>query len=684
MSARASRLDQVSAPAPAGWRWALLALFLAALAWKLACLARLARSPLFGDLTSDSAVYWGWAQCLSRDGWLGHNAFFQGPLYPYLLACFHPTPSASITGPLIAQSVLGSGSCVLLASVARRLCAWPYALAVGLLAAGNAMANLLDLSVLSESLLWFLGAVFLWLQFEAIHGARARAHAVGSGLIIGLMSLARPSFGMLLVPVAVAAGARAGRAAAVRAILVSSCVVIACCLPVLARHIALGYGLIPTTYSLGYNAYVGNGPTATGSYRSPIGEKLREPSSIAEIEGGVPGDGRGWIAATTGLRLTPAESSAWWLAAAWSAARAAPARTLGLWLKKAALSLNHAEASQVEDLEVHERIVGPLGIPWLGSFGFVGILGLVGLALVGRRAEGRVLLADAAAAMGPLVFFFVTDRYRHHLTLPLLVACGPALQAGVRAVQRARLEPRQLGRLFAPATLAAWIVWLPLVPSGRERVEFLSRWTLAETCLHRGDWLAGQSQLELALAPATIARLPLARSSVAREVVAEAMHELGDSYAQRGRFVEGDRWLTQALGLDPASRELRHDHAVLLALTGQVPEALCRIHELGLDARALRDELNAIASSAAERQELETCEGVLRASIGVDSTQELANVVLLRLLASRNRMDEAQCLLDRMPGRGVAPEIVAREGAALALGPGARSQSLEHAVASGR
>jgi pentatricopeptide repeat protein len=117
-------------------------------------------------------------------------------------------------------------------------------------------------------------------------------------------------------------------------------------------------------------------------------------------------------------------------------------------------------------------------------------------------------------------------------------------------------------------------------------------------------------------------------------------------------------------------------------LTGQVPAAIRYVNDLGLDARAVRDELNAIAGSAAERQELETCEAVVRSSLGVDSTQELANVVLLRLLVRRNRLDEAQSLLDRMPARGVSPEVVAREREALGLGPGAQPHGFERVVAS--
>src|ERR1051325_4896281 len=273
MSAATRARARVGDEEPRWWRGALIALFVLALAWKLVCLVRWIRNPIYPDLSADSAAYWGWAQLIARGALVGHNAFFLGPLYAYLLALFHPLPGAPPTAPLVAQCVLGSATCVLLSLAAR---------AVGVLAAGNAMATLLDLSVLSESLLWFLGAVFLCLQLSALGTTRPRAHALGSGLVLRLMSLARPSFGLLLVPAGLAAAARGGTRQAARSLLLASAVALACCAPVLIRHLALGYGFIPWTYSLGYNAYVGNGPGATGAYVSSVDAGAARPTSLAD------------------------------------------------------------------------------------------------------------------------------------------------------------------------------------------------------------------------------------------------------------------------------------------------------------------------------------------------------------------------------------------------------------------
>jgi hypothetical protein len=436
---------------------------------------------------------------------------------------------------------------------------------------------------------------------------------------------------------------------------------------VLIRHLALGYGFIPWTYSLGYNAYVGNGPGATGAYVSSVDAGAARPTSLADVEGGASGDGREVIAQATGVRLNPGQSSAWWLRATWSSVTTSPGRIVRLWVRKAGLGVNHVEASQVEDLDVHERIHGPLGIPFAGNFGFVGVLGLAGLVLIARRAEGRILIAHAVAVWAPMLVFFVTDRYRHHLTLPLLVTCGPALEMATLSLRRAHRAPLPLARALVPVAVAGLIVWLPLIRASRWRTEFLAHRALAEAEIRNGDWPDGEAELTLALAPASLSRLPVARSTAAREAVAGAMQSLAGAYAQRGRFAESELWLAHALEYVPACQALRQDHALMLALTGRSRDAIDAMRQIGLDGGSLVEGTNAIARSAVARQDWNSAEAALRASLALDSTQEMPNVVLVRLLATQHRTEEERAAFERLPGRGIAPAVVLREGAALRL-----------------
>ena len=631
---------------------------MASLAWKLYCLHRLLASPLYGSLTADSEAYWTWAQVLVRNGWVGKNPFFLGPLYPYLLAVLEPTATASYVAPLIVQCVLGAATVVLIGEAARSVCAPRFAILSSVLAAGYAMATFMDLSVLSESLLWFLGAVFLCIQLRAVFTGPGRAFPAVSGLLIGIMSLARPSFMFLLAPAVVSVASSRGRRGALRAFAIALACAVGVCVPVLARHLALGHGWILNTYSLGFNAYVGNGPRSTGTY-TLIPEAANDALTAAGMEGGADGDGRVYILRKEGVWLSPTASSAWWLERTWEQASAHPLRALRLLAWKGIASLNHVEASQLDSIDVHERIEGPLGLPWLGAFGVVGVLGLFGLYSLRRSAGGHVLLAHAIAVWAPLVLFFVTDRYRHHVALPLLVASGPAFEAlwGLLRTPSAQGRVPSLVALLA----AGVVVWLPLFHYQREQVEFAVHQSLGEAYLRKGDFAAGESELQECIAPSLLAQLPVRESMTVRMAVAGAMSSLADSYVERGSPAQGELALRSAVELAPEDRELRRNHAMLLAMTGRAREAEAELEVLGAPHTLLLGDLLEAARKAVTRSSWTAAEQALRAAIDVDSTSEAANVVLLRLLRSQGRVPEAEALIARMRPRGVSPAVIARE-----------------------
>ena len=47
------------------------------------------RSPFFSLLMGDSRGYDEWAQRIAGGDWLGHEVFYQAPLYPYLLGVIY-------------------------------------------------------------------------------------------------------------------------------------------------------------------------------------------------------------------------------------------------------------------------------------------------------------------------------------------------------------------------------------------------------------------------------------------------------------------------------------------------------------------------------------------------------------------------------------------------------------------
>jgi hypothetical protein len=49
-------------------------------------LSQIQNAPFFDLRLGDGAAYHDWARRIADDDWLGHDVFYQAPLYPYFLA----------------------------------------------------------------------------------------------------------------------------------------------------------------------------------------------------------------------------------------------------------------------------------------------------------------------------------------------------------------------------------------------------------------------------------------------------------------------------------------------------------------------------------------------------------------------------------------------------------------------
>src|SRR5262249_50073068 len=64
-------------------------IFLLALTVRLFHLWQLHNSPLVTVLMGDAKAYDGWARQIAQGDWLGHDVFYQAPLYPYFLGILY-------------------------------------------------------------------------------------------------------------------------------------------------------------------------------------------------------------------------------------------------------------------------------------------------------------------------------------------------------------------------------------------------------------------------------------------------------------------------------------------------------------------------------------------------------------------------------------------------------------------
>src|SRR5262249_31225680 len=95
--------------------------FAVALGVRLIYLWQIRSSPFFDTLLGDARAYDAWAQRIAGGEWIGRDFFYQAPLYPYFLGTLYSMFGRDLLVVRVAQSVLGSSACVLLALAARSM-----------------------------------------------------------------------------------------------------------------------------------------------------------------------------------------------------------------------------------------------------------------------------------------------------------------------------------------------------------------------------------------------------------------------------------------------------------------------------------------------------------------------------------------------------------------------------------
>src|SRR5689334_8364724 len=150
MLARATP-DASSRNAP-WFRGAVLVVFAAALGVRLLHVWQIRRAPFFDVLMGDARGYDGWARRIAAGDWIGHDVFYQSPLYPYFLGVIYAAAGRSLLLVRVIQAFVGALSCVLLAIAGRRFFSPRVGTAAGAALALYAPAIFFD-SLLQKSVL---------------------------------------------------------------------------------------------------------------------------------------------------------------------------------------------------------------------------------------------------------------------------------------------------------------------------------------------------------------------------------------------------------------------------------------------------------------------------------------------------------------------------------------------------
>src|SRR5688572_22717955 len=388
----------------------------------------------------DTAYYVTLGMRIASEGFLAPvGAFFVSPLYVYFLAAVFAAGGSLLASQLV-QIGLGAVAVGLLFATARHWFGERAALAAAGLAILTGIFTFNEILILQSSLDPFLVSYALYALTRTRAGAGVGAFAA-AGASLGLLALNRPN--ALVFAVAAAAivllGECLGRDGRVK----RGAVLVTTLLAVLAANAARNYAVSGEVVLIashgGLNLYIGNHDRADGTY-TPV------PGITPSIAGQA-SDSTRVAESSTGRRLSPGEVSSYFARRAFDWMAGHPADAIRLWIRKIGILLNRVDVplNYSYAFYARESFLRVLAIgPWL-----LLPLGLVGLFWPSLRLNrhGYWLWAMFVPLYGAaVVLFFVTDRYRMPLLVPLCAAAGAVL---VRCYDLVRA--RQFRLLLRPA-----------------------------------------------------------------------------------------------------------------------------------------------------------------------------------------------------------------------------------------
>ena len=208
--------------------------------------------------------------------------------------------------------------------------------------------------------------------------------------------------------------------------------------------------LLGTTWQLGPNFYIGNGPGATGTYMAPPFVRAHPAYEAADYAMEA--------VRLAGRPLTLGQVSRFWLFEGIKQWAHAPVASIRLFVWKLGLLTHRFEIPDSQDIEFVQIVAAPALACGIVDFGIVFPLAVIGLARVPRTPFWWFLVLSTWLGLAATAVFFVVGRYR----VPWIP--GLVLLAAAGLVDLARLLRRgdwlglswRIGILGLPATLLSW------------------------------------------------------------------------------------------------------------------------------------------------------------------------------------------------------------------------------------
>lgn len=549
---------------------ALLGILILAAVVRLLFWSQIHASPLYQEPSGDAATYVQLAHDLAQHGLAAPLGvpYERPPLYPLFLRLCDAL-GIGLGGAHFLQFLLGVAGAGLLWALGMRLGGRTAAVVAGLGGALYGPFLFFESELLSISL-----AVF-FLEAGLVLWGRAR-WAVVTGLLLGAAGMAQPNF--LLAGFLVAGAAflfpRALGWRGRRAVVLLAAGLVLLPLGTFARNLAVSGEPIVVSTNGGINFYIGNNPTADGTFHLPPGSGLLNRPEGLFISA------REVAEREEGHHLSHRQVDGYWWSRGLHFWLDEPGHALSLLLGKTLLCFNHVEVPShydygfYRDLSSVLRVLPTMG--WLLPLGAVGF----GLSLRRRRYTGVVFYVAMLAAVVP---FFVTARYR----LPLAVFLIPAAGLTLETAWGLRRRWPELGAMAGAAAVYAFLTFFPLYNGSLARAHMLN--VEGAALVQKGDLKGGRQAFEKALA--------------VNPNNAEAANNLAYTYVLEGNMAQALASYQRAITIDPTQAETYLNLEDLYRRAGRNREAIQALDEL---VKARHGTIDDVAATVAYRRGVNT------------------------------------------------------------------------------
>ncbi|OGH62597.1 MAG: hypothetical protein A3G34_13495 [Candidatus Lindowbacteria bacterium RIFCSPLOWO2_12_FULL_62_27] len=465
------------------------AVFVLALAIRMAYWFESRRSPLFDVFVLDADVYVRTARAILAGDWLaGQEVFSMSPLYPYILALFHALTGGSMPAVKAIQHVIGAATCALICRAGIRIAGPAAGMAGGLISAVYGIFIYSEGTLENEFLVLFLNTLALRLLLEVDRPDSVRIACL-AGVAVGLSTDLRPNAALLTVPAVlwILRPSTGGRRPVLCALSFGAAVLLAV-LPISVRNYAVSGEWIWTTASGGQLLYIGTLKDGGGGYSVPPFVAARPESEHRDF--------RRMAEQNLGRRISAGESSRYWARQAAREIAADPAGQMKLVAKKALAFWNADEPPDNSDYRYGRRLSRVLSLP-LAGIGVVLPLAAIGffLAVVSGR-RWFLPLGFLLVYFISVLLFYQSYRFRLPAVPSLLMMAG----ASVVWLSH-RLLDRSYRRFLAGITvmaLAAWVAHLPLPQARPDQDALTMAGNYAEALRQQGRLNAAAGLLESA------------------------------------------------------------------------------------------------------------------------------------------------------------------------------------------